>query len=189
MKIVAGLGNPGSKYEKTRHNVGFLVIDRLAERHGISVSRLKWKALVGEGRIGSEKVVLVKPQIFMNNSGESLVQIMQFYRPEIDDLILVVDDIDIEFGTVRVRPKGSAGSHNGLKSIVRLLGEDGFPRVKIAVGKKPTYMDLADFVLSGFTTEEKKVIEKELDWATEAVECIVNGDLDLAMNEYNAKRI
>lgn len=185
MYVIVGLGNPGTKYENTRHNVGFLTIDRLAEKLGIDVRTLKWKALVGEGRYLGEKILLVKPQTFMNSSGESVAQIVNFYKTSPRELIVIQDDIDIAFGHVRVKRRGSAGTHNGMKSIIQLLADDDFTRVKIAVGKRPPQMDLAAFVLSHFTTEEIPVMRAEIDCARDAVLTVIRDGLDAAMNQTN----
>lgn len=187
MYIIVGLGNPGSRYAYSRHNVGFQVIDDLGQMLNIKVNKLKWKALYGEGRIGNERVLLVKPQTFMNNSGESVRDIVNFYKVAPENLIVLVDDIDIAFGTIRIKGKGSAGSHNGMKSIIQLLGYDTFPRIKVSVGEKPDYMDLADFVLSGFRKDEIKVINAQIDAAKEAVVDIVQHGITYAMNAYNAQ--
>lgn len=185
MHIIVGLGNPGSRYEPTRHNVGFRTVDLLSERFNIPVKRLKWKALTGEGRIGSHKVLLVKPQTFMNKSGESVMEIMNYYGVPIEKLIVITDDIDIQFGRIRIRKGGSAGTHNGLKSIIYLLKDDGFPRIKVAVGPKNPHMNLADFVLSRFSSEEQAVVDREIEAAADAVETIVRKGMDEAMNIYN----
>lgn len=186
MYIVVGLGNPGLKYESTRHNVGFMTIDKLAEEYGIDVKRSKFKSLVGEGNICGEKVILVKPQTYMNESGRAVLDLMNFYKIDMENLIVVLDDIDIQFGTIRVKRKGSAGSHNGLKSIIYQIGRDDFPRIKIATGKKPPRMDLADFVLSKFSKDEKKVIEEETTAAKEAVIDIIDKGIDDTMNKFNS---
>lgn len=188
MYVIVGLGNPGLSYENTRHNMGFLTLDLLAKEHGIDIRTLKWKALIGEGRIGREKVVLVKPQTFMNRSGESVKQVVDFYKLPPENLIVVTDDIDIPFGTVRVKASGSAGTHNGMRNIIQLLQEDGFPRVKVAVGKRPDYMDLAAFVLSRFDKKEVPVIEDEIRLAAQAVEDIVKNGVDFAMNRTNSQK-
>ena len=155
MYIIVGLGNPGKQYENTRHNVGFNVIDILAEEYGISVTKMKHKALIGEGRVGSEKVVLVKPVTYMNLSGESLAEIYNFYKVETSNIVVIYDDIDLDVGKIRIRKKGSGGTHNGMRSIVKCLGTTDFPRVRIGVSKPQPGRDLANFVLSGFNKEEK----------------------------------
>lgn len=185
MYIVVGLGNPGKKYENNRHNVGFMTVDRLAEKLGISITKSKFKSVYGEANYKGKKLILVKPQTFMNVSGESVQPFVKFFNVDLENLIVITDDIDIEFGTVRIRKKGSAGTHNGLKSIVNLLGNSSFPRIKVAVGRKPSYMDLADYVLSNFTKDEKEILEKEIDLAVEAVLHIVESGLDEAMNKVN----
>jgi PTH1 family peptidyl-tRNA hydrolase len=185
--VIAGLGNPGSKYSGTRHNVGFDVVDRLAQENNIRVNRLRFKALTGEGFIGTEKVLLVKPSTYMNNSGESIREIMDFYKLEPENLLVVVDDIDIEFATIRLKKKGSAGSHNGLKSIIYHIQKDNFPRLKVGIGKKPPYYDLADFVLSKFSSDERKLVDQAIWKASEAAEVFVKSGIDKAMNEFNSR--
>jgi PTH1 family peptidyl-tRNA hydrolase len=185
--VIAGLGNPGSKYSGTRHNVGFDVVDRLAQENNIRVNRLRFKALTGEGFIGTEKVLLVKPSTYMNNSGESIREIMDFYKLEPENLLVVVDDIDIEFATIKLKKKGSAGSHNGLKSIIYHIQKDNFPRLKVGIGKKPPYYDLADFVLSKFSSDERKLVDQAIRKASEAAEEFVKSGIDKAMNEFNSR--
>lgn len=187
MIVIAGLGNPGSKYSGTRHNVGFDVVDRLAQENNIRVNRLRFKALTGEGFIGTEKVLLVKPSTYMNNSGESIREIMDFYKLEPENLLVVVDDIDIEFATIKLKKKGSAGSHNGLKSIIYHIQKDNFPRLKVGIGKKPPYYDLADFVLSKFSSDERKLVDQAIWKASEAAEVFVKSGIDKAMNEFNSR--
>lgn len=156
MYVIVGLGNPGDKYTKTRHNVGFDVLDRLAGRLGIAFNKSKCKARLAEGRIGSERVVLAQPQTFMNLSGESVVELMNWYKAEMDHLVVVYDDIDLDLGHVRFRAKGGAGTHNGMRSIIGLLGRDDFPRVRVGTGRAPKGWNLADWVLSGYRTEEER---------------------------------
>lgn len=188
MIVIVGLGNPGAKYEKTRHNVGFRTIDLLSQRLSAPVRTLKWQSLVGEGRIGTEKVLLVKPQTYMNLSGNAVRDILNFYKLEPENLIVVQDDIDIELGTIRVRRKGSPGTHNGLRSIVSSIGSGNFSRVKISVGRRPAYMDLAAFVLSSFDAKEEKAIEEEIEAAADAVLAIVENGAEAAMNRFNSWR-
>ena len=187
MFVVVGLGNPGKDYAKTRHNVGFDTIDLLAERNNINVNKIKFKSVYGEGNINGKKVLLVKPQTYMNNSGESLRDIQNFFKVPMENIIVIVDDIDIEFGTVRIRSKGSAGSHNGLKSIINLTGNQNFIRVKIGIGSKRPNQDLASFVLSKFSKEERVSIEEAILTTAESVETIIKYDVDKAMNEFNSK--
>ena len=187
MFVVVGLGNPGKDYVNTRHNVGFDTINLLAERNNINMNKIKFKSVYGEGNINGEKVLLVKPQTYMNNSGETVRDIYNFFKVPIENIIVIVDDIDIEFASVRIRPKGSAGSHNGLKSIINLMGGQNFPRIKIGIGSKKERQDLASFVLSKFAKDERVAIEESIVLAAESVETIINYDVDKAMNEFNSK--
>ncbi len=185
MFVIVGLGNPGKQYEHTRHNVGFDVIDILAKKYGASVTKMKHKALIGECRVGSEKVLLVKPQTYMNLSGETLIDIYQYYKVELEDIIVVYDDIDLDVGKIRIRKKGSAGSHNGMKSIIKCLGSGDFPRVRVGVSKPEPGADLANFVLSRFRKEEQLDIKNGLEKACKAVDSMIRENIDLAMNKYN----
>ncbi len=186
MYIIAGLGNPSSKYEHTRHNVGFEAIDYIAEKHGIKVDILKHKALCGAGVINGHKVVLVKPQTFMNLSGEALSSIAKFYKIDTaEELIVIYDDISLDVGRLRLRGKGSAGGHNGIKSIINLLGTDAFKRIKIGVGNKPAHYDLADYVLGHFSPSEANAIKDACDKASAAVECIISEGMERAMCNFN----
>ena len=190
MFIIAGLGNPGKKYENTRHNAGFMAIDALAEKYGISVTEKKHKALCGMGIINGIKVLLVKPQTFMNLSGESIGEIINFYKLDAEEELLVIfDDISLAPGNIRIRKKGSAGGHNGIKSIIAHTGTQGFMRVKVGVGEKPSGWDLADYVLAQLPKEEKELIEQTIKTeVTEATSLIVCGDVEQAMNQYNVKK-
>ena len=187
MYVIAGLGNPGKKYAKTRHNVGFDTLDIVADRYRIDISTEKFKALVGTGVIDGQKVILVKPQTFMNLSGESLRQVCDFYKidPE-EELIVIYDDISLQPGQIRVRKKGSAGGHNGVKSIIAQLGTQVFKRVKVGVGEKPEGYDLADYVLGHFSFSERIEMEDAFDRAARAVAALVSEDADRVMNEYNS---
>ena len=187
MFVVVGLGNPGKDYVGTRHNVGFDTIDLLAKRNNINMNKIKFKSVYGEGNINGKKVMLVKPQTYMNNSGETVQEISSFYKIPMENIIVVVDDIDIEFSTIRIRGKGSAGSHNGLKSIISLMKDQNFPRIKIGIGNRRQGQDLASFVLSRFSKEEKSSIEEAVLNAAEAIETIINYDINKAMNEFNLK--
>ncbi|MCI7145581.1 MAG: aminoacyl-tRNA hydrolase [Clostridiales bacterium] len=184
MYVIAGLGNPGKEYEKTRHNMGFQVVDRLSQKCGIPVNRLKHKALTGEGRIGGEKVMLVKPQTYMNLSGDSLAEIVSYYNVDIDKLIVIYDDFDLEAGALRIRKKGSAGSHNGMKSVIYRLGSDEFPRMRIGIGSSGG-SGWKDFVIGRMSSDEEKALEETLDKAAEAAITIVEDGIDLAMNRFN----
>ena len=183
--IVVGLGNPGNEYKLTRHNVGFCVIDALEKEYNISVNKPKFRALVGETRIGDKKIILVKPQTYMNSSGESVREICDWYKIPTSDIIVVYDDIDIPWKKLRVRPSGSAGSHNGLKSIVSLLGSEEFKRVRVGIGKPPREFDLVDYVLGKFNEDEKKDLGLVIDKAKDAVKCIIESDINNAMNKFN----
>lgn len=187
MYIIVGLGNPGRKYENTRHNMGFIAVDLLAEKYGIKIDKIKFKALVGEGRIAGQKVLLVKPQTFMNLSGQSVVEVMNFYKEEIENLIVIYDDIDIPTGSIRLRKKGSAGTHNGMRNIVYLLGEDGFPRIRVGIGSEKK-VDLVSYVIGGVSKGEKELLEDSLTRAADAAACIVEKGIDKAMNEYNVRQ-
>ncbi|MDD6043162.1 MAG: aminoacyl-tRNA hydrolase [Eubacteriaceae bacterium] len=187
MYVIAGLGNPGKKYENTRHNMGFITVDQLAEKHNIKVDKLKFKALVGEGRIAGQKVLLVKPQTYMNLSGESIRQIMNFYKLEPKELTVIYDDMDIDVGSIRIRKFGSAGTHNGMKSVVQQLGSDRFPRIRVGIGNR-NKGDTIDFVLGGFRKEEVPLLEEAVTTAVQAIECMLEADIDIAMNKYNTKK-
>ncbi len=185
--VVVGLGNPGKNYFHTRHNVGFDTMDLLAYRNNIVINKLKFKSIYGEGTIGGEKVLLIKPQTYMNNSGMAVLGLYNFYKIPLENIIVVVDDVDIEFGHIRIRKKGSAGSHNGLKSIIYHLQSENFPRVKIGIGNKREGQDLADFVLSRFNKDERADIDFAIEKAALAVETIIAYDINKAMNEFNKK--
>ncbi len=188
MYIIAGLGNPSSRYEGTRHNVGFDVIDVLAEQYNITVDARKCRAYIGKGIIEGQKVILVKPQTYMNLSGESIRGIVDYYKinPE-EELLVVYDDISLNPGQIRIRKKGSAGGHNGMKNIIANLGTDVFPRIKVGIGEKPKHYDLADYVLSRFSKGERALVEDAYEDAARAAVKIVNGEIDAAMNAYNRK--
>ena len=188
MFLIVGLGNPTKQYEKTRHNIGFDVMDALADKYNISISEKKHKALCGKGVIEGTKVVLAKPQTYMNLSGESVAELINYYKldPE-SEMIVIFDDISLEPGNIRIRKKGSAGGHNGIKNIIANLGTDRFMRVKVGVGEKPKNWDLADYVLSPFTKDERPLVNLAIEHAAKAIEQMLNGDVDAAMNEYNRK--
>ena len=186
MYIIAGLGNPTAKYEHTRHNVGFDVIDVLAEKYNIKVTEKKHRALCGTGVIGGEKVLLVKPQTFMNLSGESIAAILNFYKLDpARQLIVIYDDINLAPGKLRIRKKGSAGGHNGIKNIIACTGTQEFMRIRVGVGEKPQDWDLADYVLSCFSREERAAVEDAMTDAADAAELMIRGQADAAMNKYN----
>lgn len=187
MYIIVGLGNPGKRYENTRHNVGFNVIDILANEYGISVTKMKHKALIGEGRVGTEKIVLVKPVTYMNLSGESLVEIYNFYKIDRNNIVVIYDDIDLDVGKIRIRKKGSGGTHNGMKSIVKCLETTDFPRIRVGISKPEPGDDLANFVLSRFSKEEEVELKDGLEKVVKAIDCIITENIDLSMNKFNAK--
>lgn len=189
MFIIAGLGNPDRQYEGTRHNVGFDVIDRIADKYNISVETRKHRACIGKGVIEGQKVLLVKPQTYMNLSGESLLSLVYYYKvDEEQEMIVIYDDVSLDVGQIRIRAKGSAGGHNGIKSIIENLGTQVFPRVKVGVGEKPRGYDLADYVLGHFSKGEREVMDEGYDNAVRAVEMILSGRMDEAMNEFNRKK-
>ena len=184
--IIAALGNPGAKYEMTRHNAGFLAIDMLAMKQNKEIKRLKFHALTCDAEIEGKKCLLMKPQTFMNNSGEAIGEAAKFYKIPPQNIIVLSDDISLDVGKIRIRRKGSAGGHNGLKSIIAHLGSEDFPRVKIGVGKKPNaYMDLADWVLGRFPKELEPQLKEALENANGAISLIVQDKFDRAMNLYN----
>lgn len=186
--IIAGLGNPGGKYESSRHNAGFLALDTLAGEENIRVNRLRFKSLVGDGKVEGERVLLLKPQTFMNNSGEAIRDALFFYKLPPERLLVVYDDVSLSCGRIRVRPKGSDGGHNGIKSILYLVGSDTFPRVKIGVGSPPRKdFDLADWVLGGFSLSESEPFKQAVNNASSACREIIKNGCESAMNIYNSK--
>jgi PTH1 family peptidyl-tRNA hydrolase len=186
MIIIAGHGNPEKDYAGPRHNAGFMTIDALASKYGIDVGEKKHKAIIGKGAIEGHKVILAKPQTFMNNSGESLRELVDYYKPDIEtEVIVIYDDITLDVGGIRVRKKGSAGGHNGMKSIIAQLGSDAFPRVRIGVGAKMEQQDLAAHVLGKFAPEDRRVMDAVFDAAADAALCIIEHGVTEAMNRYN----
>lgn len=188
MFMIAGLGNPGKEYDKTRHNVGFAAIDVLADRYSISVREKKHRALCGKGMIEGEKVILVKPQTYMNLSGESIRAVRDFYRLEYEEIIVIFDDISLPPGQLRVRRGGSAGGHNGIKSIIAHLGTQEFPRIKVGIGMKPTEMDLAAYVLSRFSQHEQRLMDEAFRDAGAAAVTIMAEGVERAMNVFNRRK-
>ena len=188
MYIIAGLGNPTREYEKTRHNVGFEVIDVLADMLGTTVEEKKFKGCYGRGIIGGEKVLLLKPQTFMNLSGESIRAASDFYKVDPEHIIIIYDDISLDVGQLRIRKKGSAGGHNGIKNIIAHLGTQEFPRIKVGVGDKPKKMDLADYVLSRFSKEDRAAMDDAFKEAAKAVEVMITDGMDTAMNQFNGHK-
>ena len=187
MFLIVGLGNPGREYENTRHNIGFAAIDIIAEKYNIDVNRTKFKGEYGEGFINGNKVILLKQYTFMNLSGESVGAIASYYRIDPEDVYVIFDDISLDVGQIRIRKKGSAGGHNGIKSIIAHLGTTEFPRIKVGVGQaKPG--DLIDHVLGHFHGEDKLHIKEGIELAADAMEMILEQDIDKAMNEFNKKK-
>lgn len=184
--IVCGLGNPGTQYENTRHNAGFMAIDTIAEKIGADVKKLKFKSLTADVTLGGVRCLLMKPSTFMNNSGEAVAEAMNFYKLTPDKLLIIYDDISLDVGRLRIRQKGSDGGHNGIKSIILHTNSDKFPRIRIGVGAKPhPDYDLADWVLLGFPKEQAEVLEQSLSNAASAAELMVQGKINEAMNKFN----
>ena len=189
MFIIAGLGNPGREYENTRHNIGFCVIDAIAGKYQITMLERKHKAVIGKGYIDGQRVILLKPLTYMNLSGESIREAVDYYKvDETSQLVVVSDDISLDVGQLRIRKKGSAGGHNGLKNIIQHLGHENFIRVRMGVSDKPQGYDLKDYVLGHFTDKEKKALEETCENATQAICMILQGDVEGAMNRYNTKK-
>ena len=187
MKLVVGLGNPTIKYDKTRHNVGFEVIDALADKYNIALDTMKHKGTYGKGKIDGQSVILLKPMTFMNLSGECVALVSKYYKVVPEDIIVIYDDINLDVGRLRIREKGSAGGHNGMKNIIGHLGTEEFPRLRIGVGMKPPKMDLADYVLSHFSEDEQALMNQGYDKACEALKLLLLDDISQAMNQYNGK--
>ncbi len=188
MYLIAGLGNPSRTYEGTRHNIGFTMIDAIGNKFGIDVTTKKHKALVGRGMIDGMRVILAKPQTYMNLSGESIREITDFYKIEPENIIIIYDDISLDVGQLRIRKKGSAGGHNGVKNIIAHLGTQEFPRIKVGIGNKPEGWDLADYVLSKYTKAEQEALEEASEGVIGAVKLMLADDIEAAMNKYNAKK-
>jgi PTH1 family peptidyl-tRNA hydrolase len=188
MRIIIGLGNPTEKYQATRHNIGWDAITRIADDYNIALNQNKHKAICGTGYIEGEKVILAQPVTYMNLSGESVRQLVDYYKVSAQDIIVIYDDISLDVGQLRIRKKGSAGGHNGIKSIISHLGTDEFPRIKIGVGEKPKDWDLADYVLSRFKEDEEKIIREALKDSSDACRMIISDGMDAAMNKYNKKK-
>ena len=189
MFIIAGLGNPDRQYEGTRHNAGFDVIDRIAEKYYIAVDTKRHRAYIEKGIIEGQKVILAKPQTYMNLSGESIRSLVDYYKvDEENELLVIYDDISLDVGQLRIRAKGSAGGHNGIKNIIAHLGTQIFPRIKVGVGEKPKGYDLADYVLGHFSKSEREMMDEGYDNAVRAAELILSGQLNEAMNEFNRKK-
>ena len=188
MYIIVGLGNPKSEYKNTRHNIGFDVIDVLSDKYNIATETKKHKALCGKGIIEGQKVVLAMPQTYMNLSGESIRELVDYYKINVEtELIVIFDDVSLDLGMLRVRKHGTAGGHNGMKSIISQLGTENFMRIRVGVGEKPKGYDLADYVLGHFSGSEREIMDGTMIQATEAVKMIITEGIDKAMNQYNKK--
>ncbi|MGI6123619.1 MAG: aminoacyl-tRNA hydrolase [Acetivibrionales bacterium] len=185
MFVFAGLGNMGTKYERTRHNVGFDTIDFLAAQYRINNFKLKHKSLIADGIIQGQKTLLVKPQTYMNNSGEAIRQIMDYYKVPYENLVIIYDDVDLDVGRLRIRAKGSSGTHNGMRSILNHIKTEDFPRIRIGIGKAPEQMDLADYVLSRFSDEERKLVNTAIENAARAAVTMICSSVEIAMSRYN----
>ncbi|MDR5588119.1 MULTISPECIES: aminoacyl-tRNA hydrolase [Clostridium] len=183
MFLIVGLGNPGSKYDNTRHNIGFEVIDNISNEYNIDINRQKFKGVYGEGFIANNKVILLKPTTYMNLSGDSVREVANFYKISNENIIVIYDDISLDIGRLRIREKGSAGGHNGIKSIIANLSTDVFPRIKVGVGQPN--INLVDYVLGKFSKEEKEVLKESIEAATNSVEEIIKQDVNSAMNKFN----
>lgn len=189
MKLIVGLGNPTKEYEGTRHNIGFMAIDALAEEYGIRVDTLKHKAMIGKGMIEGQKVILAKPVTYMNLSGEAVREITDYYKIPAEDVIVIFDDISLDVGMLRIRRKGSAGGHNGIKSIISHLGTMDFPRIKVGIGAKREGQDLADYVLGRFSKADREILTEALKDVKKAVSHMVWDEITEAMNAFNKKKI
>lgn len=187
MYLIVGLGNPGREYENTRHNVGFQILDLLADRYKISLSRIKFKSVYGEGSINGEKVILAKPQTFMNASGESVAEITRFYKIPNEKVLVIYDDMSLEVGRLRIRAKGSAGGHNGIKSIIAHLSSEDFPRIKVGIGKPKG--EWVNHVLGTFSKEEQEKLAETYKTVLLAVETMIDKGTEEAMNKYNSFKI
>jgi peptidyl-tRNA hydrolase, PTH1 family len=185
MKLIAGLGNPGSEYRHTRHNIGFEVIDSLSELLDIPLDHSKYNGLFGKGRVGTEDVVLVKPLTYMNLSGEAIKPLMRFYKIDIKDLIVIYDDLDLEVGKMRLRFKGSAGGHNGMKSIIYHLGSQDFKRVRVGIGRPEGRQPVVDFVLRPFSSEENPIVQETIKRAAKACKVAISEPFENVMNQFN----
>lgn len=189
MYLIVGLGNPENEYSGTRHNMGFDVLNCISKKTGIEINKSNFKAIYGMGNIGKEKVILAKPQTYMNLSGEAIIQIKNFYKIENEKTIIVYDDMDLEIGEIRIRKQGSSGTHNGMKSVINCLGTKEFPRVRVGIGKPEKGYDLINYVIGKIPKEEKKILEKSIEFAAEATIKIIESGINNAMNEFNGREI
>ena len=185
MYLIVGLGNPESEYKNTRHNMGFDTINILSEKYGIGINKNKFNALIGEGQIEGKKVILIKPQTFMNLSGDSVIQFVNFYKVDIENVIVIYDDMYVEVGKIKVRPKGGPGSHNGMKSMIYRLGSENFPRIRVGIGKPQIENDRINYVIGPIPEKEREILKKATEIAAEAVSSILKIGLDNTMNKFN----
>ncbi|MEW9672680.1 aminoacyl-tRNA hydrolase [Ammoniphilus sp. 3BR4] len=185
MRLIVGLGNPGKQYEKTRHNAGFMAIDQLAESLGIEVNQIKFKGMIGEGHAEGQKVILLKPLTYMNLSGESIIQVIQFYKLNIEEMVVIYDDLDTPVGQIRLRMKGSAGGHNGIKSIIQQVGTEEFCRIRVGIGRPPAGRKVVDYVLEPFYKAEEEEIQAAVNKASEAAKSWLRESFVQVMNRYN----
>jgi len=185
MYLIVGLGNPEQDYSKTRHNMGFNAINKLAEKYQIQINKNKFDALVGEGIIENNKVILLKPQTYMNLSGKSIIQVVNFYKIPIENICVIYDDIDIDVGEIKIRKKGSAGSHNGMKSVIEELRTEEFMRIRVGIGKPQFKDDMINYVIGSIPEEERKVLEEGTKKAADSVVEILKNGIDIAMNKFN----
>ena len=185
--MIVGLGNPGPRYAQNRHNVGFQIVDELVAKHGLGFDKRQFKALIASGHIDGQRVLLVKPQTFMNLSGEAVQPLVSYYKVELEDLMVVFDDMDLPVGVIRLRPFGGAGGHNGMKSIIGRLGSNQFPRLRVGIGRPPGRMDPAAYVLQDFSADEESLMVQVRDRAVQALETWLNSGIDAAMNAFNVK--
>ena len=188
MYIVVGLGNPEPEYAKTRHNMGFDVINKLASKNNIELTKTKFNAIYGTGIIKNKKVILIKPQTYMNNSGESVIEFVNFYKENLQNVIVIYDDMDTDIGQIRIRAKGGAGSHNGMKSMVKELKSEGFPRIRVGIGKPINEFDRINYVIGSIPNEEYTKLQEGEDLATQAIEYWIDNGIDNTMNRYNVKK-
>lgn len=183
--LIAGLGNPGRKYANNRHNIGFMLMDRLAERLQGNFSRVESKALVTRSKFGENRLILVKPQTFMNNSGRAVASLARYYKVPLENLLVAYDDLDLDLGTIRLRPKGGSGGHKGIASVIQELGTQNFSRLRLGIGRPPGRMEAADYVLGDFSSSEREIIAAVLELGVDAVLTFINQGIENAMNEYN----
>lgn len=186
MKLIVGLGNPGKQYEKTRHNAGFMAVDETADLLGITLNQIKFKGMIGEGRSGSEKVILLKPLTYMNLSGESLIQVLQFYKLDLNQLLVIYDDLDTPTGQIRLRMKGSAGGHNGVKSIIQHIGTEEFYRIRVGIGRPPQGKKVVDYVLEPFLAVEEGDVHSAVKKSAEAARAWISEPFEQVMNRFNS---